>query len=93
MTLTHRKTPPLCHFLAKVQAFEVQLACLLSSRVRCRVNTGPAERCVTLSSLALPSVSMTEDSLIVMLNENESQGDVSEEDSGMYLRLRGMLRG
>lgn len=48
---------------------------------------------VTLSSLALPSVSMAEDSLGVMLNENESQGDVSGEDSGMHLRLRRTLRG
>lgn len=29
---------------------------LLLSRVRCRVNTSAAERCITLSSLALPSV-------------------------------------
>lgn len=44
---------------------------------------------VTLSSLALPSISVVEDSRGVMLNETESQGGVSEEDSGMHLRFEG----
>lgn len=80
VTETHRKTPSLCHFLVKLHSIWSP-GSLLLSRVRCRVNTSPAERCITLSSLPLPSVSLTEDGLRAMLKENqESQGDVSEED-------------